>query len=182
VVSRNEPAYPCRGCGSPKHFDNDCPHYPEFAGKLGAKVFSHAYIAEIERPPNIQREYDADFASMLVEHNLRPSVVSRHVHSMEYDLPHPLASFLVDKKNEVFLNWINPRGLPGAVRSVKDYRASTAKKNSELEASLPDKPLLLAEEPTPESSDRVPSSEEESDDPPLDDPDPEGNSKPKVKL
>ncbi|KAG9021131.1 hypothetical protein FRB95_002795 [Tulasnella sp. JGI-2019a] len=62
VKSRRKPQYPCRACRSEFHFDNNCPWYIEFK----ARKMVTAIATDVERPDNVQRHYNLDYA--LSEH------------------------------------------------------------------------------------------------------------------
>ncbi|KAI0069780.1 hypothetical protein K474DRAFT_1609880 [Panus rudis PR-1116 ss-1] len=53
VISAKLPPSPCKICGSPKHWDPECPHYSEYQVKR--KV--HAIGADQDVPPEVDEEY-----------------------------------------------------------------------------------------------------------------------------
>lgn len=74
--SSNKPSYPCKACGSPFHYDPDCPHYEAYKAKRNA----HAIETGVERPEEAQLYIEAEYRV-----NQEATIENYAVFDIEYD-------------------------------------------------------------------------------------------------
>lgn len=120
--SSNKPSYPCKACGSPWHYDPDCPHYEAYKAKRNA----HAIDSSSDRPDDVQKYYDAEYTvtqQATIDNYAVFDIEYDHLPENVYD-PHANSIRSLLDPSALLSHPINPKHLEDELKDPKSNHES----------------------------------------------------------